>query len=107
MAKIKKNMLDLDTTLVELKFVLKGNRQMFTVHTIATEACNFVNWLNKNKFKKMSRAEKEMFDNQFYFFDDYKTKNTVCIERDSIKTMTIPFFIDEGEDIDFKYLVMN
>jgi hypothetical protein len=106
-AKIKKDKIDLDTTLVELKFVLKGNRQIVKVHTTATESCNFVDWLNKNRTKHMTRAEKEMFDNQYYIFNDYKTKNTVLIRRDSIKTMTIPFFIDSCADIEFKILVLK
>jgi hypothetical protein len=55
----------------------------------------------------MTRAEKEMFDNQYYIFNDYKTKNTVLIRRDSIKTMTIPFFIDSCADIEFKILVLK
>ncbi len=54
MAKIKKDKIDLDTTLVELKFVLKGNRQIVKVHTTATESCNFVDWLNKNRTKHMT-----------------------------------------------------
>lgn len=107
MAKIKKDMIDLDTTLVEMKFILKGNKQIVRVHITAAQSCDFVDWLNKNRFRKMTKAEKEMFDNKFFMFNDYKTKEAVMIEKDSIKSMRIPFFVDSGENIDFKYLVTN
>lgn len=107
MAKLPKNKIDLNTTLIEMKFVLKGYKQVVRVNTTATECCNFVDWLNENKTKRMTRAEKEQFKNQYYTFNDYKTKETVLIRRDSIKTMTIPFFIDSGDDIEFKMLILK
>ncbi|WP_129598429.1 hypothetical protein [Anaerophilus nitritogenes] len=108
MTKIKKNMIDLDTVLVEMKFVLKGNRQLIRVHTTAIKATEFVDWLNENRYKNMSRAEKKQFDNQFFIFEDYKKKETVMIERDSIKSMTIPFYMQKNDDdeIDWKVLCL-
>lgn len=104
MAKISKEKIDLDTTLVELKFILKGYRQEVKIYTTATQATEFVDVLNENRHRNMNRAEREAMDNKYYTFDDYKRKSTVTVNLNEVKVMEIPFFIDEGKEYDFKFL---
>lgn len=108
MAKIKKDLINLDLTLVELKFIMKGKQQLITVYTTATASCNFVDWLNNNKALQSYKVnDKQEFSNKYFIFDDYKKKCTVCINRDEIKCFTIPFYMDTGNgEIDFKLLQM-
>lgn len=104
MAKIKKDIIDFDTTLVELTFILKGRREILKVHTTASQCMNFIDVLNENRFKNFKRKEKEMMENRFYVFDDYKKKSTILINLLDIKYCEIPFFVDSGKEWDFKVL---
>lgn len=105
MAKIKKGSIDLDLTLVELRFILKGFRQEVIVYTTATDSCEFVDWLNENRNVGSHKVkDKEKFSNKFFIFDDYKKKCTVCINKDEIKSFTIPFYMDCGDELEFKIL---
>jgi len=104
MAKIKKDLIDVDATLVKLRFLMKGFKQEIVINTTLSQVCDFIDILNQNKFKKLSKAEKEMMENKFYVFDDYIKKQTVCINFNEVKAFTVPFFIDDGEEYDFKIL---
>ncbi|WP_446897706.1 hypothetical protein ACSVC9_12010 [Clostridium sp. LBM24168] len=46
MAKINKNKIDLDTTLINVSVILKGFGQKLDIYTTATESTEFVDWLN-------------------------------------------------------------
>lgn len=102
--KIDKTKIDIDMTLVKLTFIMKGNRERLEVNTTLSQACDFVDMLNDNKYKKLSKADKEAMENKFYIFDDYKKKETICINFYQIKAFTIPFLIDNGADYDFKIM---
>ncbi|HHV73429.1 MAG TPA: hypothetical protein GXX41_02025 [Thermoanaerobacterium sp.] len=104
MAKIKKSDYDVNTTLVELNFILKGFHQTVNILTTVAQACDFVDFLNQNKAVVRTKKDKEQFEKKFYIFDDLKRKHTVLISLDDIKAMTIPFFVDSGEEYDFKVL---
>lgn len=104
MAKIKKSDLDVNTTLVELNFILKGYHQTVNILTTVSQCCDFVDFLNQNKAVVRTKSDKEQFDKKFYVFEDLKRKHTVLISLDDIKAMTIPFFVDDGENYDFKIL---
>ena len=101
---VSKEKVDLDLVLIELKFVLKGFKQEVSIYTKASEACDFVDFMNDNRCRQLSKAEREMFDNRFYTFQDYKRKNTVTISLNDIKTMVIPYVVDKGDHIDYKIL---
>lgn len=102
--KIDKNKIDLDSTLVKLTFILKGNREKIEVNTTLSQACDFVDVLNNNKGKHFTKAQKEIMENKFYIFDDYIKKETICINFYQIKAFTVPFLIDNGVDYNFKIL---
>lgn len=108
-AKLKKNEFEPDLTLVDLEFVLKGNRQVVTVTTTATDSCALVDKLNKNDagFNSYSREIRERFNNKFCVLRDYKRKKDVLINYSDIKCMTIPFFVENEEDIEFKKLIIR
>ncbi len=104
MAKVDKTKIDVDSTLVKLTFILKGNREKLEVNTTLSQACDFVDILNENKGKHLTKTEKEMMKNRYYIFDDYITKETICINFYQIKAFTVPFLIDNDADYDFKIL---
>lgn len=104
MAKVNKKDIDLDKTLVEVVFILKGFRQKVVVNTTATEAMEFVDVLNENRFKTLSRRQKEMMENRYYTFNDYMKKATVTISLSDVKMFEIPFFMDAGDNYDLKIL---
>lgn len=109
MSKIKKNKIDLDTTLVLINVMLKGFRQEMDIWTTITEGTEFVDWLNNNPALKSYKVEdKEKFTNKYFIFNDYKKKKTICINKDQIKYFNIPFYEDAGNDeIEFKYLYLR
>lgn len=107
MAVISKNEIDLDTTMLNLKFILRGRREILNVYCTATQSAEFVDFLNQNKFKKFNKEEKEQFDNRFYIFDDIKNKKHVAVSLKDIKWFEIPFLIDTGEKYDLKILSWN
>lgn len=104
MAKVKKDAIKLDETLVKLRFWLKGYREPIIIYTTATQSCDFVDFAYQNRAVIRTKNDKEKFEKKFYIFDDLKRKETVLISLDDIKAMSIPFFIDEGEEYNFKIL---
>lgn len=108
-SKLKKSEFDPDTTLVDLEFILKGKGQVITVTTTCTESCALIDYLNKNDagFRSYSREVRERFNNKFCMLRDYSAKKDMLINYSDIKVMTIPFFIEKGEDIEFKKLIIR
>lgn len=108
-AKLKKSDIDLDCTLVDLEFILKGNRQVVNVTTTIGNSCALVDYLNKNDvgFKSYSKEVREQFNNKFMMLRDYARKKDFLISYSDIKCMCIPFFVDCGEEIEFKKLVVE
>lgn len=104
MAVISKDEIDLDTTMINLKFVLRGRKEILNVYCTATQSTEFVDFLNQNRFKKLNKEESEMFDNRFYIFDDIKNKKHVMVSLKDVKYFEIPFLIDNGEEYELKIL---
>lgn len=109
MNKVKKSEFDAELTLTDIKFVLKGFRQVLSIKTTIAECCDFVDFLNDNPaFKAFDKATKDKFNNKFYTFTDYEKKETITINLQEVKSFSIPFFIDAGEDeVEFKVLVVG
>lgn len=104
MSRVKKDSIDLSTILVELKFRLSGDKHITSVHTTAEQACDFVDVMNQNRSKRLSRYEAEQFDNRLYHFDDYKKKATVSISLKDVKMMEIPHFMSMDDELEFRVL---
>lgn len=102
-AKVKKKQVNVNELLVKMTFVLKGYRQVINVHTTAREACDFVDSFNCNK-AIYNKKEKEKFENKFYIFSDYIKKENVCIDFNTVKCFTVPFFVEDEENYNFKIL---
>lgn len=108
MAKVKKNEFNPDLILIELRFLMKGFRQEIIINTTATQSMEFVDWINNNPaLKSYKRAIKDQFNNKFYIFDDYKKKETISINLQEVRYFKVPFYLDCGEEVDFKYLIMQ
>lgn len=106
MAKIKKASIDLDTTVVKVKFLLRGSRNYININCPVAQCIEFVDYINQNKAVVLTRAEKEMMKNRFYIFDDIVAKKTVMVSFNDIKYMEIPYFIDAGDEFEIKYLTI-
>ncbi|QCH28017.1 hypothetical protein [Clostridium tyrobutyricum] len=109
MARISKDKIDLDTTLINVSVILKGFRQKLDIYTTATESTEFVDWLNNNPAIHSTRVEdKEKFTNKYFIFNDYKKKKTICINRNEIKEFEVPFISNISDiDIEFKILYVQ
>lgn len=106
MAKISKD-IDLDTTVVKLKLVLKGNRNIQTIYCTVAQAIEFTDYINENRFVIRNKHEKQMMENKFYIFDDIVNKKNVMVSIPDVKYMEVPFFIDAGQEYDVKILTIN
>ena len=104
-ATLKKKDFDPSITLIDIEFLMKGFRQSILINTTIEEACDFVDWMNHNPAVKTYKQEvKDKFDNKFFTFNDYKKKKSVTINMSEVKWMEVPFYIDKGEEVEFKYL---
>lgn len=105
---IDKEKIDLETTLVEVKILLKGvQKKEIVVNCLASDAMEFVDLLNENRFVMRNAVERKKFENSFYHFDDYKRKETISVDLRDVKVFTIPFFMDMGKEYDLKILMMK
>lgn len=105
---IEKDKIDLDKMLVEVKILLKGvQKKEVVINCLASDAMEFVDLLNENRFVMKNAVERKKFENAFYMFDDYKRKETVCVDLREVKLFTIPFFADAGKEYDLKILMMK
>lgn len=104
---ISKNEIDIDTTIVKLKFVLKGFRQEIVINTTLAESCEFVDIMNENRGKSLTRRQKEMMENKYYTFNDYIKKETVSINFDEVKVFTVPFIMNVDNKAELKILTFN
>ncbi|MBV4448876.1 hypothetical protein KM792_04235 [Clostridium tyrobutyricum] len=109
MARISKDKIDLDTTLINVSVILKGFRQKLDIYTTATESTEFVDWLNNNPaIHSYKVQDKDKFTNKYFIFNDYKKKKTICINRNEIKEFEVPFISDISDsDIEFKILYVQ
>ena len=96
---MNKKELDLDKALVEISIILKGFRQEINVFTTAYEATEFVDWLNNNHALSSHKVEdREKFTNKYFIFNDYRRKETVCINKNEIKAFEILFFMETNSE---------
>lgn len=107
MTRISKNKIDLDTTIIKIKLMLKSSRNTLTVNCTATQAIEFVDYLNENRAVVLNKHDKEKMENKFYIFDDILNKKQVMVSIPDIKYMEIPFFIDDGEEYDLQILTVS
>ncbi len=107
MAKIKKESIDLETTVTSVKMLLRGSRNYITINCTVAQAIDFVDFLNQNRAVIRTRQEKEMMENRFYVFDDIVSKKTVMVSFNDLKYMEIPYLFDDGDDYDLKVLTWN
>lgn len=107
MAVFDKNDVDLDTTIINLKLILKGRRDILNIQCSASQACDFVDHLNENESVYMNKFDKQKFDNKFYHFDDIAGKKTVSVALTDVRYMEIPYFFDKGENLELKVLTYN
>ena len=107
MAKIKKESIDLDTTVTSVKMLLRGSRNYININCTVAQAIDFVDFLNQNRAVIRTRQEKEMMKNRFYIFDDIVSKKTVMVNFSDLKYMEIPYLYDDGQDYDLKVLTWN
>lgn len=105
--KINKDKIDLDVTIIDIKLFLKGNRNMITINCTATQATEFVDYLNENRGVIRNKHDKEKMENKFYIFDDLLKKKNVMVSLNDVKYMEIPFFIDDGKEYDLQVLRIN
>ncbi|WP_035290943.1 hypothetical protein [Clostridium sp. KNHs214] len=105
-ATLKKKGFEPSITLIDVEFLMKGFRQGILIHTTIEEACDFVDWLNENPaFKTYQKEVKNKFDNKFFTFNDYKKKKSITINKDEVKWMEVPFYLDKSEEeVEFKFL---
>lgn len=94
--------IDFGNTLTEMRFLLKNNVELIITTTIA-ECCDFVDWLNQNKVVYYKyKVEQDM--QEFFVFEDYAKKETVCIKRSEIKAFTIPWFKNNNNQLEMKLI---
>ncbi|MCR2042625.1 hypothetical protein NSA23_00710 [Anaerosalibacter massiliensis] len=103
MAKVSKN-IDLDTTVVSIKLLIKGNRQMQTINCTYTEVMDFLDFQQRNEAVIKNKHDKEMFENKYFIFDDVIKKKHIQVSLNDIKLMEIPYLFDDGKDYDLKIL---
>ena len=104
---VPKKMIDIDKTLVTLKFVLT-NRDKIIIHTTVSQAIDFTDFLNNNKAVIVNRPEyKEWFECRYFVFDDYKKKETITISLTDVIEFVIPFFCDEGKNYNMKTMILK
>lgn len=108
MAAFKKDNVDLDTLMVKLKLILKGRRDVLNINCTATDACDFVDFLNENEAVVLNKYDRQKMDNKFYIFDDIANKKTVSVSLQDVRYFEIPHFIDVGDDdLKLKILTIN
>ena len=103
MAKVSKN-IDLDTTVVKIKLLMKGNRQMQTINCTYTEVINFLDFQQRNEAVIKNKHDKEMFENKYYIFNDVIKKKHIQVSLNDIKYMEIPYLFSNKNDYDLKIL---
>ncbi len=103
MAKVSKD-IDFDTTVVTIKLLLKGNRNMMTINCTYSQVIDFLDFQQRNEAVVKNKHDREMFENKYYIFDDILNKKNVMVSLNDVKYMEIPYLFDDGEDYDFKIL---
>lgn len=107
MAKISKD-IDFDTTIVPIKLIIKGNRNIITINCIYEQVIDFLDFQQRNEAVVKNKYDREMFENKYFIFDDIVNKKHIQVSLNDIKYMEIPYFFDRDDgDYDLKILTWN
>lgn len=108
MAAFKKDNVDLDTLMVKLKLILKGRRDVLNINCTATDACDFVDFLNENEAVVLNKYDRQKMENRFYTFDDMANKKTVTVAIPDVRYFEIPYFFEvDNDNLELKILTIN
>lgn len=102
MAKVSKD-IDLDTTVVTIKMMIKGNRNIQTINCTYTEVVDFIDFQQRNE-AIISKYDREQFENKYFIFNDIIKKKHIQVSVNDIKYMEIPYLFDDGDNYDLKVL---
>lgn len=103
MAKVSKD-IDLDTTVVTIKMMIKGNRNIQTINCTYTEVVDFIDFQQRNE-AIISKYDREQFENKYFIFNDIIKKKHIQVSVNDIKYMEIPYLFDRDDgDYDLKVL---
>lgn len=103
MAKVSKD-IDLDTTVVTIKMIIKGNRHMQTINCTYSQVIDFLDFQQRNEAVVKNKYDREMFENKYFIFDDILNKKHIQVSLNDVKYMEIPYLFDDGKDYDLKVL---
>ena len=107
-AKVNGQELDLDITIVKVKFMLKGSRNIQTINCTASQVIEFTDYMNNNKAVIKNKYDRERFENKFYIFTDLIAKKEIVVSIPDVKYWEIPFFMeDENKEYELKMLTIN
>lgn len=103
MAKVSKD-IDLDTTVVQIKLLIKGNRNIMTINCTYAEVVDFIDFQQRNE-AIVSKYDREQFENKYFIFNDIIKKKHIQISVNDVKYMEIPYLFDRDDgDYDLKIL---
>lgn len=68
MAKVSKN-IDFDTTVVAIKLLMKGNRNIITINCTYTQIIDFLDFQQRNEAIVKNKYNREMFENKYFIFE--------------------------------------
>lgn len=106
MAKVKN--IDFDTTVVPVKLIIKGNRNMMTINCTYGQVVDFMDFQQRNEAIVKNKHDREMFENKYFIFNDILAKKHIQVSLNDIKYMEIPYlFDDENNEYDLKILTWN
>lgn len=106
MAKVSKN-IDFNTTVVAIKMIIKGNRNMMTINCTYTQILDFMDFQQRNEAIVKNKHDREMFENKYFIFDDIVNKKHIQVSINDIKYMEIPYLFDDEDKYDLKILTWN
>lgn len=106
MAKVNKD-INFDTTVVAIKMLMKGNRNMITINCTYGQVIEFIDFQQRNEAVVKNKHDREMFENKYFIFDDIVNKKNVMVSLNDVKFMEIPYLFDDGDNYDLKVLTWN
>lgn len=106
MAKVSKD-IDFDTTIVAIKLIIKGNRNIFTINCTYSQVIDFMDFQQGNEAIVKNKHDREMFENKYFIFDDILNKKHIQVSLNDIKYLEIPYLFENEKDYDLKILTWN
>lgn len=106
MAKVSKE-IDFDTTVVSIKLLMKGNRNIITINCTYSQILDFMDFQQMNEAIVKNKHDREMFENKYFIFDDILAKKHIQVSLNDIKYMEIPYLFENDNEYDLKILTWN